>query len=84
MRIRHGPSISLVDSRPAEPYLALKGQSVPFVHRVTCLGVIFDRRTTSKISIDTTEATASSIFIRISYLFKSEDLSANVKFTLCM
>jgi hypothetical protein len=54
----------------------------PFVNNVKYLGVIFDKRMTWRLHIETIEAKAFRTFIRLYSLFKSEGLSLNIKLTL--
>jgi hypothetical protein len=49
---------------------------------VKYLGVIFDKRMTWRLHIETIEAKAFRTFIRLYSLFKSERLSVNIKVTL--
>jgi hypothetical protein len=46
------------------------------------LGVIFDRKITWRLHLDTIEAKAFRIFLRAYYLLKSEQLNTNIKLTL--
>jgi hypothetical protein len=68
--------------RQPDSLLTLKGRNIPFVNRVKCLCVIFDKRMTLRLHIETNEAKASRTFIRLYSLFKSERLSVNIKLTL--
>jgi hypothetical protein len=79
MKIRLKPSTFL---RPPEAHLTLNGWNIPFFNHVKYVGVIFDKRITWRLHIERTEAKAFRTFIRIYCLFKSEELSANIKLTL--
>jgi hypothetical protein len=67
---------------PPEAHLTLNGRNIPFVNHVKYLGVIFDTRIAWRQHIEMIEAKAFRTFIRISSLFKSERLSANIELTL--
>jgi hypothetical protein len=68
--------------RPLDSLLTLNGRNIPFVNNVKYVGVIFNKRMTWGLHIETIETKAFKTFIRIYYLFKSERLSVNIKFTL--
>jgi hypothetical protein len=51
--------------RPPEVHLTLNGRNVPFVHHVTYVGVIFDKRITWRLHIEMIEAKAFRTFIRM-------------------
>jgi hypothetical protein len=68
--------------RPPESHLTLNGRHIPFVNSVKYIGVIFDKRVTWRLHIEMIEAKAFRTFIRIYSLFKSEQLSTNIKLTL--
>jgi hypothetical protein len=68
--------------RPPDSLLTLNGRNIPFVNSVKYLGVIFDKRMTWKLHIETIEAKAFRTFIRLYSLFESERLSVNIKLTL--
>jgi hypothetical protein len=68
--------------RPPDSLLTLNGRNIPFVNSVKYLGVIFDKRMTWRLHIETIEAKAFRTAIRLYSLFKSERLSVNIKFTL--
>jgi hypothetical protein len=68
--------------RPPDSLLTLNGRNIPVVNNVKYLGVIFDKRLTWRLHIDTIEAKAFRTFIRLYSLFKSERLSVNIKLTL--
>jgi hypothetical protein len=68
--------------RPPESFLTINGQNMPFVNNVKYPGVIFDKKITWGLHIKMTETKAFRAFIRTYSLFKSEDLSANIKLTL--
>jgi hypothetical protein len=62
--------------------LTLNGRDIPFVNSIKYLGVIFNKKITWRLHIRRIEAKAFRTFIRVYFLFKSEWLSANIKFTL--
>jgi hypothetical protein len=68
--------------RPPESLLTLNGWNIPFVNNVKFIGVILDRKITWRLHIRTIEAKAFKAFIMTYSLFKSEQLSANIKLTL--
>jgi hypothetical protein len=68
--------------RPPDSLLTLNGRNIPFVNIVKSLGVIFDKIMTCALSIETIEAKAFRTVIRLYSLFKSEQLTANIKLTL--
>jgi hypothetical protein len=68
--------------RLVEANLTLKGRNVPYVNRVEHFGVIFNKRITLRMHIDTIPARAFRTFIRDYSLPKSEGLSVNIKLTL--
>jgi hypothetical protein len=68
--------------RLPDSLLTLNGQNIPFVNNVKYLGVIFDKRMTWRLHIETIEAKAFITFIRLYSLFKSERLSVNIKLPL--
>jgi hypothetical protein len=68
--------------RPPKSLLILNGRNIPFVSSVKYLDVIFDKRMTWRLHIETIEAKAFRTFIRLYSLFKSDRLSANIKVTL--
>jgi hypothetical protein len=68
--------------RPPESHLTLNGRDIPFVHSAKYLGVIFDRKITWKLHMEMIEAKAFRTFIRAYSIFKSEQLSPNIKLTL--
>jgi hypothetical protein len=55
--------------------------NIPFVKNVKYLGVIFDKRMTWRLHIETMEDKAFRTFITLYFLFKSERLSVNIKLT---
>jgi hypothetical protein len=69
-------------NRPAGSLLTLNGRNIPFVNSVKYLGVILDKRMTWRLHIEMINAMVFRTFIRIFSLFKSEQLSANIKLTL--
>jgi hypothetical protein len=68
--------------RNPENQLQLNGRNIPFVNSAKYLGVIFDRRMTWRLHIERTTAKALGTYIRTYSLFKSKQLSANVKLIL--
>jgi hypothetical protein len=68
--------------RPRDSRLALNGRNIPFANSVKYLGVIFNKRMTWRLRIETIEAKAFRTFIRLYSLFKSKRLSANINLTL--
>jgi hypothetical protein len=68
--------------RPPDSLLTLNGRNIHFVNNVKYLGVIFDKKMTWRLHIETIEANAFRTFIRLYSLFKSERLSVNIKLTL--
>jgi hypothetical protein len=67
---------------PPEAHLTLNGRNIPFVSRAKYLGVIFVKRLTWILHLETIEARAFRTFIRIFCLFNSERLSASIKLAL--
>jgi hypothetical protein len=67
--------------RPSDSLLTLNGRNIPFVNSVKYLGVIFDKRMTLRLHIETIEAKVRT-FVRLYSLFKSERLNVNIKLTL--
>jgi hypothetical protein len=67
--------------RPPDSLLTLNGRNISFVNNVKYLGVIFDKKMTWRLHIETIKAKAFRTFIRFYSLFKSERLSVNIKFT---
>jgi hypothetical protein len=61
--------------------LTLNGRDIPFVNSVKYLSVIFDKKITWRLHIETIEVKTFRTFIRIYPLFKSEQLSTNIKLT---
>jgi hypothetical protein len=55
---------------------------IPFITNIKYVGVIFDKKITWRLHIQMIEAKAFRTFLRVYSLFKSERLSANIKFTL--
>jgi hypothetical protein len=66
---------------PPDSLLTLNGWNIPFVNNVKYLGVIFDRRMTWRLHIEMIESKSFRTFIMLYSLFKSEQLSANIKLT---
>jgi hypothetical protein len=54
------------------PDSTLNGRNIPFVNSVKYLGVIFDKRMTWRLHVETIEAKAFRTFIILYYLFRSE------------
>jgi hypothetical protein len=57
-------------SRPPESLLTLNGRNIPFANIAKYLRVIFDRKVTWRLHIETIEANAFRTFIRVYSLFK--------------
>jgi hypothetical protein len=68
--------------RPPNSLLTLNGQNIQFVNSVKHLGIIFDKRMTRRLYLETIEAKAFRVFFRLYSVFKSEQLSAHIKLTL--
>jgi hypothetical protein len=66
--------------RPPEPHLKLNGRNIAFVNSIKYLGVISDKKITLRLNIEIIESKTFRTFIRVYSLFKSERLSANIKF----
>jgi hypothetical protein len=62
--------------------LTLNGRNIPFVNSVKYVGIVFDKRLTWRLHIETIEAKAFRTFIRLYSLFKSERLSVKIKLIL--
>jgi hypothetical protein len=60
----------------------LNGRNILFANSVKYLGVFFDKKIKWRLHIETVEAKAFRIFIRLYSLFKSDRLSTNIKFTI--
>jgi hypothetical protein len=71
-----------LQNKPSDSLPTLNGWDIPFVNSVKYLGVIFDKRIIWRLHIEMIGAKAFRTFIRIYSLFKSEQLSANIKLTL--
>jgi hypothetical protein len=69
-------------NRLPDSLLKLNEQNTYFVNSVKYLGVLFDKRMTWGLHIQTIEAKAFRTFIRIYSLFKSKRLNTNNKLTL--
>jgi hypothetical protein len=69
-------------NRPPGSPLMLNSWNIPFVNSMKCLGVISDKKITWRLHIEMIKANAFRTFIRIYSLFKSEQLSSNIKLTL--
>jgi hypothetical protein len=65
--------------RPPVSLFTMNGQNIPFVNSVKYLGIIFDKRITWRLHIETIEAKAFRTFIRLYSLFKSDRLSISIK-----
>jgi hypothetical protein len=68
--------------RPPNSLLMLNGQNIPFVNSVKYLGIIFYKRITWRLQIETIEDKAFRIFLTLYSLFKSERLNAGIKLML--
>jgi hypothetical protein len=68
--------------QPPEFHFTLNGRNIPFVNNVKYLGVIFVKNVSWRLHIEMIEAKAFRTLIRIYILFKSEQLSTNIKLTL--
>jgi hypothetical protein len=68
--------------RSVEAFLTLKGPNIPFVNNVKYLGLIFDKKITRIIHIETMATKTLRIFISICPILKSERSSVNTKLTL--
>jgi hypothetical protein len=69
-------------SRQAEASLTMNERNIPFVNRVKYLGVIFDKRITRRLHIETISSKAFRTFIRAYSLLRTKCLNANIKLTL--
>jgi hypothetical protein len=67
---------------PPESHLTLIGRNVPFVNSIRYLGVIFDKKVTWRLHIEMNKAKAFRTFISTYSIFKSKQLSSNIKLTL--
>jgi hypothetical protein len=65
--------------RPPEVHLTLNEWNIPFVNHVKYLSVIFDKRITRRLHLEMIGAKAYRTCIRVYSLFRSEQLSANIK-----
>jgi hypothetical protein len=65
--------------RPPEVHLTLNKWNIPFVNHVKYLSVIFDKRITWRLHVEMIETKSLTTFIIDCSLFKSEQLSANIK-----
>jgi hypothetical protein len=54
----------------------------PFVNNIKYLGVIFNKKITWRLHIETIETKTFRIFIRLHSQFKSDQLSTNIILTL--
>jgi hypothetical protein len=81
MRIRLGRSTFLTKGDSLTP-LTLNGRNIPFVNNVKYLGIIFDKRMTWSLHIETIEAKTFRTFLRFCSLLKNERLRADIKLTL--
>jgi hypothetical protein len=75
-------AISSHQIRPTETTLTLSGRTLPFVNSVESLGIIFDKKITRRLNIETVTAKTYGTFIRLYSLFISERLSTRLKLTL--
>jgi hypothetical protein len=62
--------------------LTQNGRNIPHVRSVNYFGVIFDQKVTWRIKLETVEAKAFKIFIRLHFLIKNCLVSTNAKLTL--
>jgi hypothetical protein len=60
----------------------LNGQNIPFINSVKYLGVIFDKKITWRLHIETVATKAYRTFIGLYSLFRSDRLSTRSKLTL--
>jgi hypothetical protein len=67
--------------RPPESLLTSYGQNIPFVNNVKYFSVIFNKKITCKLHIETVATKVFSTFIRLHSLCKSEWLSTKIKLT---
>jgi hypothetical protein len=68
--------------RLPEFHLTLNGRNSPFVNSVKYLSVIFNKKITWRLHIETVQTNAFRMFIRLYSLLKHEWLSTNIKLTL--
>jgi hypothetical protein len=68
--------------RPPETALTMNGRNVPFVNSVIYFRLIFDKRITWRLYIETGTTKAYRTFIKLYSVFKSECLSTCFKLTL--
>jgi hypothetical protein len=68
--------------RPPESHLTLNGRNIPFVNSEKYHGVIFDKEVTWRLHTEMIEEHAFRTFIIIYSLFKSKQLSTNIKLAL--
>jgi hypothetical protein len=68
--------------RPPESHLALNGRNIPFVNSAKYLSVIFDKKITWRLHIETVATNSFRTFIRVYSLFRSDRLSTNNKLIL--
>jgi hypothetical protein len=60
----------------------MNGHNIPFVNSIKHLGVIFDKKITWRLHIETVATKAYRTFMRLYSLFKSERSCTNSKLTL--
>jgi hypothetical protein len=82
MRIRLRRSTFLTKGNRMTLFLHHMDGNIPFVSSVKYLGVMFDKRMTWRLHIETIETKAFRTFIRLYFLFKSERLNVNIKLAL--
>jgi hypothetical protein len=85
IKINYDKTRAIYISRPISPpysLLTLNGRDIPFVNSIKYLGVIFDKKTTWRLHIETIEAKDFRTFITIYLLFIRQRLSTNIKLTL--
>jgi hypothetical protein len=68
--------------RPPKSLLTLNGHNIPFVNSIKYLCMIFDKRITRRLHVETVTRKANRTFIILYYLLKSDGLSTNSKLTL--
>jgi hypothetical protein len=77
-----GVGAGVLRIRLPESLLTVNGRNIPFVNSVKHLGVIFDKKITWRLHIETVARKAYRTSIRLYSLFKSDRLSTNSKLTL--
>jgi hypothetical protein len=86
VQLIHGASIRINEDKTRAVYfshrLTLNERNIPSVNHVKYLRVIFDKRITWRFHIEMTEVKTFRTFISIYSLFKSKQLSTNIKLPL--